>query len=65
VPATVPALTAYSSSYLVFIGFWVALFAGIIAGYLWELANPSFRTPAEVEETLKIAVLAAVPRQVA
>jgi len=65
VPATVPALTAYSSSYLVFMGFWVALFAGIMAGYFWELANPSFRTPAEVEETLKIAVLAAVPRQVA
>jgi uncharacterized protein involved in exopolysaccharide biosynthesis len=65
VPAAVPALTAYSSSHIIFEGFWIAVFAGIAAGYLWELANPSFRTPAEVEDVLKIAVLAAVPRHAA
>jgi len=65
VPATVPVLTAYSPSWITFVGFWLAVLGGITAGYLRELANPSFRTPAEVEETLNLAVLAAVPRQVA
>jgi hypothetical protein len=38
---------------------------GIVAGYLSEFIDPSFRTPAEVEEMLKIRVLAAVPKQAA
>jgi hypothetical protein len=32
---------------------------------LAELMDPSFRTPAEVEEMLKITVLAAVPKEAA
>jgi capsular polysaccharide biosynthesis protein len=48
-----------------FEGFWIALLAAIGAGYLAELADPSFRTPSEVEELLNVNVLAAVPKQAA
>jgi len=65
VPATVPTLPAHSSSSVIFAGFWLALLVAIAAGYLAELADPSLRTPAEVERLLNIPILAAVPRQVA
>jgi len=65
VPATVPTLPAHSSSSVIFAGFWLALLVAIAAGYLAELADPSLRTPAEVERLLHIPILAAVPRQVA
>jgi capsular polysaccharide biosynthesis protein len=48
----------------VFSGFLLAIFAAIAAAYLAELADPSFRTPSEVEDTLNIPILAAVPKQV-
>jgi len=65
VPARVPALPAHSPSSVVFSGFLVAIFAAVVAGYLAELADPSFRTPSEVEDTLNIPILAAVPKRVA
>ena len=63
VPAEVPALPARSRSSILLPGFFLALFGGIGAGYIAELADPSFRTPAEVEELLNITVLAAMPKQ--
>ena len=65
VPAYVPALPARSASSIMFAGFFLALLGGIGAGYLAELVDSSFRTPAEVEEMLNITVLAAMPKQVA
>ncbi|HEY2548615.1 MAG TPA: hypothetical protein VGI46_21250 [Candidatus Acidoferrum sp.] len=65
VPANVPALPALSSFSIMLNGFLLALVGGIGAGYLAEVVDPSFRTPAEVEELLNIAVLAAVPKQAA
>ena len=65
VPAYVPVLTAYNPFSIMFLGFFCALLAGVGVGYLAELMDPSFRTPAEVEDMLKIRVLAAVPRQAA
>jgi fructose-specific phosphotransferase system IIC component len=65
VPAEVPVLPAHSPLSVMFAGFWIALLAAIVAGYLAELADSSFRTPSEVEELLNVTVLAAVPRQVA
>lgn len=65
VPPNVPVLPAHSPSSVVFSGFWLALMAAIAAGYLAELADPSFRTPSEVEEMLNVPILAAVPRQAA
>jgi len=65
VPARVPVLPARNPASVIFSGFWLAIFAAIAAGYLAELADPSFRTPTEVEETLNIPILAAVPKRVA
>jgi len=65
VPARVPVLPAHSPSSVVFSGFWLAIFAAIVAAYLAELADPSFRTPSQVEDTLNIPILAAVPKRVA
>jgi uncharacterized protein involved in exopolysaccharide biosynthesis len=63
VPAEVPALPSRSLISILIPGFFLALLGGIGAGYLAELVDPSFRTPAEVEELLNISVLAAVPKQ--
>jgi len=62
VPAEVPILPARSPASIIFAGFWGALFLAIGAGYLAELADPSFRSPSEVEEILSIPILAAVPK---
>jgi len=65
VPAEVPVLPAHSPFSVMFAGFWIALLAALGAGYLAELADPSFRSPSEVEEMLNIPVLAALPKRVA
>jgi uncharacterized protein involved in exopolysaccharide biosynthesis len=65
VPADVPALPARSPFSIVFPGFYLALLGGIGAGYLAEYADPSFRTPSEVEEILNITVLGALPKRAA
>jgi uncharacterized protein involved in exopolysaccharide biosynthesis len=65
VPAEVPALPARSPLSVLVPGFFLAVLGGIGAGFLAEFADPSFRTPSEVEETLKITVLGAMPKQAA
>jgi uncharacterized protein involved in exopolysaccharide biosynthesis len=65
VPAYVPVLPARSPFKVGFLGFVLAVLGGIGAGYLAELMDPSFRTPAEVAEFLNISVVTSVPRQVA
>ena len=65
VPAEVPALPARSPLSIVFPGFFLALIAGLGAGYIAEFADPSFRTPSEVEQVLNITVLGAMPKQAA
>lgn len=65
VPAFVPVLPAHNASSVMMAGFWFALLAGVAAGYLAELLDPSFRTPDEVAQVLNIAIVASVPRQVA
>src|SRR5215472_16768512 len=62
VPAEVPVLPARSPKSIIFAGFWGALFSAIGVGYLAELADPSFRSPSEVEQILSVPILAAVPK---
>jgi len=65
VPASVPVLPAHNPNSILLAGLFFAVLGGIGAGYFAELIDPSFRTPAEVEEMLKITVLAAVPKEAA
>jgi uncharacterized protein involved in exopolysaccharide biosynthesis len=65
VPAYIPVLPARSPFRVMFLGFVLAVLGGIGTGYLAELTDPSFRTPAEVAEFLNISVVTSVPRQVA
>lgn len=65
VPAFVPVLPAYNPLIIMIAGFLLAGMAGMGAGYLAEFMDPSFRTPDEVAEILKVTVLAAVPNRAA
>ena len=65
VPAYVPVLPAHNPYFVMFAGFFIAVLGGVVAGYLAELADPSFRTADEVAEILNIPVLASVPRKAA
>jgi polysaccharide biosynthesis transport protein len=65
VPAVVPALPAYSPILVTFLGFIFSAFVGASAGYVADYLDPSFRTPEEVLDTLKIPVLASMPRRAA
>jgi uncharacterized protein involved in exopolysaccharide biosynthesis len=63
VPPEVPVLPARNPLAIVFAGFWSAFFAAIVAGYVAELADSSFRSPSEVEQILNVPILAAVPKR--
>jgi uncharacterized protein involved in exopolysaccharide biosynthesis len=63
VPPEVPVLPARNPMSIAFAGFWGAFFSAIVAGYVAELVDPSFRSPSEVEEILSIPILAAVPKR--
>jgi uncharacterized protein involved in exopolysaccharide biosynthesis len=65
VPAIVPLLPAHGPFLVMFIGLVLATISGVGVGYLAEYADPSFRTPGEVVQTLSIPVLASLPRKVA
>jgi uncharacterized protein involved in exopolysaccharide biosynthesis len=65
VPAETPVLPAHNPFPIMFAGFFIAALGAIVLGYLMDFMDPSFRTPEELENALKVTVLAAVPRQVA
>jgi succinoglycan biosynthesis transport protein ExoP len=65
VPPMVPVLPAYSPMLAVIVGFMLALVVGVSSGFIADYLDSSFRTPTEVLETLKVPVLASVPKQMA
>lgn len=65
VPAVPPALPAINPVLAGLGAFVLAILSAIAAGFIAEKIDPSFRTPVEVSETLRIPVLACLPRQVA
>ena len=60
--ATVPALPVHSPLLLVLVGGVLAVVVSLGSAFASEYMNPSFRTADEVEETLNIPVLAAMPK---
>jgi uncharacterized protein involved in exopolysaccharide biosynthesis len=64
-PPLVPALPAYNPFLVGMIGFFLALVVSVAAGFIAEYFDPSFRTPSEVADVLKMPVLAAVPKKAA
>ncbi|MGH9683095.1 MAG: GumC family protein [Candidatus Acidiferrales bacterium] len=64
-PPTMPVLPAYSTALILLIGFLLAICVSIGVAFIAEYLDPSFRTPAEVNEVLNVPVLASVPRQAA
>ncbi|MFZ0911520.1 MAG: Wzz/FepE/Etk N-terminal domain-containing protein [Candidatus Acidiferrales bacterium] len=65
VPPSVPVLPAYSATLVLFIGLLLGLFVSVGAAFMAEYLDPSFRTPAEVNDILNVTVLASVPRRAA
>jgi uncharacterized protein involved in exopolysaccharide biosynthesis len=62
VPPAVPALPVHSPFLIGMVGFFLSIAAGMAAAYVAEYMDPSFRTPGEVVEVLKIPVVVAVPK---
>jgi uncharacterized protein involved in exopolysaccharide biosynthesis len=65
VAPVVPALPAYNPWLIMAITLFIAIFAGLAAGFVAEYYDASLRTPSEVIEMLHIPVLASIPRKTA
>ncbi len=65
VPAVVSLLPAHSPWLIMFLGLLGAVVIAIATAYIAEYLDPSFRTPDEVMETLKMPVLASMPKRAA
>ena len=65
VPAVAAALPAFNPFLVALGGLILSILAAIASAFIAEWMDPSFRTPDEVTHTLKIPVLAAIPRQAA
>ena len=61
--ATVPALPTRSPFFTLLLGCLLATCLSLSSGYIADYADPSFRTPQELYDTLDVPVLAAVPRE--
>jgi uncharacterized protein involved in exopolysaccharide biosynthesis len=64
-PPSVPVLPAYSALLVLLIGFLLAVCVAAGAAFVAEYLDPSFRTPDEVMNILKMPVLASMPKKVA
>ena len=65
VPPSMPELPAYSPFLIMLIGLVLAVGVSVGAAFVAEYLDPSFRTPAEVMDILKMPVLASMPKKVA
>lgn len=63
VPPVLPILPAYSPFLILAVGVFLATFMSIGLAFLMDYLDSSFRTPAEVLDTLRVPVLASVPKR--
>jgi uncharacterized protein involved in exopolysaccharide biosynthesis len=61
--ATVPALPIHSPWFSLVIGGLLAVLLSLASGFAADYLDPSFRTPQELHNILRVPVLAAVPRE--
>ena len=62
-PPMLPILPAYSALLVMVVGCFLAVFFSVGFAFVMDYLDSSFRTPTEVFETLKIPVLAFMPKQ--
>ena len=62
VPPAVPAFPVHNAFLMAIVGFFLSLAGGMAAAYVAEYMDPSFRTPAEVAEALRLPLVVAIPR---
>lgn len=65
VPPATPSLPVRSGFSVLLVGFMLAAFVSSASAFVAEYLDPSFRTPGEVVEILRVPVLASFPRQTA
>jgi uncharacterized protein involved in exopolysaccharide biosynthesis len=62
-PPMMPVLPAYSPLFVMVVGCFLAICLSVSFAFVMDYLDSSFRTPAEVFETLRVPVLAFVPKQ--
>ena len=62
IPPSVPTLPVHSAPMIAIAGIFLSFAVGMGAAYVAEYMDPSFRTPAEVVEVLKIPLVVAIPK---
>jgi uncharacterized protein involved in exopolysaccharide biosynthesis len=62
IPPAVPSLPVHSPVSIGVAGFFLSVAVGMAAAYLAQYLDPSFRTPSEVAEVLKIPLVVAIPK---
>lgn len=62
IPPSVPALPVHSATLIGVVGLFLSITIGIAAAYLAEYMDPSFHTPTEVVDILRIPLVVAIPK---
>jgi uncharacterized protein involved in exopolysaccharide biosynthesis len=65
VPPAIPSLPVYNRFLILLVGLMLAAFGSGACAFVAEYLDPSFRTPGEVVEFMRVPVLASLPRQTA
>jgi uncharacterized protein involved in exopolysaccharide biosynthesis len=62
VPPAIPTLPVHSATLIGFAGLFLSIAIGMGVAYLAEYMDPSFHTPNEVVETLRVPLVVAIPK---
>ena len=65
VPPAIPVLPTHSPVFILLVGFAIAALVSFPTAYIVDYFDPSFHTPAQVIDTLRVPVVVAVPKRTA